>query len=134
MPLFFDPTELPDFEFWLNGQDEGRLAYKQTKVECFFIAELDNKIVACGGYYIPRAEERANMVWGMVYNDEHRKGVGRKLIEFRINQIQELYPNYIISLDTTQHSFQFFEKNGFIITKITKDFYAKGLHRYDMIK
>jgi [ribosomal protein S18]-alanine N-acetyltransferase len=133
-PLFFDPTELPDFEIWLNGQDEGRLAYKQTEVEYFFVAELDNRIVACGGYYIPRAERRANMVWGMVHNEEHRKGVGSKLMEFRIQQIQAFYPNNLISLDTTQHSFQFFEKIGFIITKITNDYYAKGLHRYDMIK
>lgn len=133
-PLFFDPNELPDFEFWLNGQDEKRLAYRQTEVECFFVAELENNIIACGGYYIPREEQRANMVWGMVHNAAHRKGVGRTLIDFRIQQIHELYPEYAISLDTTQHSFHFFEKFGFATTKITADFYAKGLHRYDMIK
>jgi hypothetical protein len=37
-PLFFDPTELPDFEIWLNGQSEGRLTYKQTEAEYFFVA------------------------------------------------------------------------------------------------
>ena len=74
------------------------------------------------------------MVWGMVHNEEHRKGVGRKLMEIRIQHIQKLYPNYLISLDTTQHSFQFFERIGFATTKITIDFYATGLHRYDMLK
>lgn len=134
MPLFFAPSELLDLEFWLNGQDERRLAYKQTEFECFYVVELDSKVVACGGYYVPIAEQRANMVWGMVHNEEHRKGFGRKLMEFRIQQIQELYPNYLISLDTTQHSFQFFEKIGFATTKITHDFYSTGLDRYDMIK
>jgi ribosomal-protein-alanine N-acetyltransferase len=134
MPLFFDPTELPDFEMWLNGQDKEQLAYKQTKAEYYFVAEIDNKIIACGGYYVPLKEQRANMVWGMVHNKEHKKGVGRKLMEIRIQHIQKLYPNYIISLDTSQYSFQFFERIGFATTKITNDFYATGLHRYDMVK
>ncbi len=86
-PLFFDPTELADFEFWLNGQDENRLAYKQTKAEYYYVVEQDNTVVACGGFYIPREEERGNMVWGMVSNSLHRQGIGRKLFQFRMDQI-----------------------------------------------
>lgn len=133
VPRFFDTEELTDFETWLNGQDAGRLAYKQTKEEHYYVAEQDNKIIACGGFYIPRDETRANMVWGMVDNSLHKQGIGRKFLEYRINLIKKLFPDYIISLDTTQYSYKFFEKLGFKLTKVTKDYYAKDLDRYDMI-
>ena len=37
-------------------------------------------------------------------------------------------------LNTTQYTFEFYQKFGFNITKITKDYYRVGLDRYDMIK
>lgn len=132
-PLYFAPEELPDFEDWLNGQDENRLAYKTTEIEKYFVITDEEKVVGCGGFYIAVNEKRGNMVWGMVANALHKKGFGRKLLTHRIETIIDNYPNYIISIDTTQHSFQFFEKFGFKTTKITKDFYAKGLDRYDMV-
>jgi len=36
-------------------------------------------------------------------------------------------------MDTTQFSYSFFEKYGFKIEKITENFYALGMHRYDMV-
>lgn len=134
MPLFFDPEELLDFEKWLNGKDQGILGYSNTIEEYYYVAELENKIIACGGFYIPKDEKRANMTWGMVDNKLHKKGIGQKLLEYRIKIINAQHPGYQISLDTTQHSYKFFEKMGFTLTKITKDFYVKGMHRYDMIK
>jgi ribosomal protein S18 acetylase RimI-like enzyme len=38
-----------------------------------------------------------------------------------------------VGVDTTQFSYGFFERFGFKTTKITEDFYEKGMHRYDMI-
>ena len=38
-----------------------------------------------------------------------------------------------VLIDTTQFSYPFFEKFGFETTKITKDFYAAGMDRYDMV-
>jgi uncharacterized protein YdeI (YjbR/CyaY-like superfamily) len=109
-PLYFADIELPYFEHWLNGQDESQLAYDQTEAEHYYIIEYEDIIIACGGFYLPKAERRANMAWGMVLNNLHKKGIGRQFLEFRISQIQKLYPGYIISLDTSQHSYQFFEK------------------------
>ena len=60
------------------------------------------------------------------------KGFGKKLFEYRFEIIKSKYPECHIILDTTQHTYQFFEKLGFSITQIRKDFYDVGLDRFDM--
>ena len=65
-PLFFAQSELADFEFWLNGQDEQRVVYKEAAAEHYYVVEQNNVITACGGFFIPKEGRYANMKWGMV--------------------------------------------------------------------
>jgi len=134
MPKFFDPIELPLYEGWLDAQDQSVIALKENRAEHYFVAERDGTIVACGGLCIREAKDAVSMAWGMVDNSLHKQGIGKAFLEFRIRTAQELYPGFEIELDTTQHSYTFFEKYGFRVVKITEDAYAPGMHRYDMIK
>jgi len=68
----------------------------------------------------------------MVDNMNHKKGFGKKLLLFRIQQTKELYPEVKIALGTTQHTFSFFEKYGFNTVAYEKDHWAKGLDLYQM--
>ncbi|MDQ3108286.1 MAG: hypothetical protein M3R17_00180 [Bacteroidota bacterium] len=61
VPRFFTHEEVAEFEIWLNGQDDERLAYGNTKAEYYYVAESENKIIACGGFYIAREESTARM-------------------------------------------------------------------------
>ena len=45
----------------------------------------------------------------------------------------EAINNCDIELNTTQKTFKFYEKFGFDVIKITPNYYAKGLDRYDML-
>lgn len=134
MPVFFAPHELGDFEDWLTAKDHAEIAYKSNESEYYYVVEMENTIVGCGGFYIPQNGGEARMAWGMVENSLHKKGIGRQFLEFRINQIRLINPEIGIALDTTQHSYRFFEKLGFKVTKIQKDAYAPGLDRYDMVQ
>lgn len=133
VPLYFDATEIRGLHHWLNAKDRGELAYKTNKQEVYYVLEENGVVVGCAGYYIPESEARANMVWGMVQRNEHKKGFGSILLEYRIQQIKNTEPGLRITLDTSQHCNTFFEKFGFQTTKITPDGYGQGLHRYDMI-
>ena len=53
--------------------------------------------------------------------------------QYRLNQISAKYPNKDITLDTTQKTYKFYERFKFKVTQITRDFYAQGLDRYDML-
>jgi ribosomal-protein-alanine N-acetyltransferase len=132
LPKFFDITELEGFNHWLDAYGAGIKAYESNEIEKFYVLELDDVIVACGGFCIPTENPAGNMVWGMVENALHKQGIGRYLLEYRIRKIKELRAGIPIILDTTQHSYIFFQKLGFGITKITPEYYGKGLDRYDM--
>lgn len=133
-PKFFDSSEFAGFESWLNGQDKGQPAHPNSAGDHYYVLTIEDRVIACGGFYLIKDQSTANMAWGMVHYDFHRQGIGRRLTEHRINQVLQLYPNHSIILDTSQHTFPFYERLGFSVTKITKDAYALGLDRYDMVR
>ncbi len=132
-PQYFDASEQNYLEAWLTGLDNGRLVYESNLSEHFFVLEHEGKVVACGGFYISRNNLTAHMVWGMVRAAFHKQGLGKALFAYRIEKINELDPPRAIVLDTSQHTFRFFEHFGFETIKITLDAYGQRLHRYDMI-
>jgi ribosomal protein S18 acetylase RimI-like enzyme len=133
IPNFFAENELAFFITWLDAQDEEQVAYKNAMEQDYFVAVQEGRIVGCGGFYITRDDKVARLAWGMVDNSLHKQGIGKALLIHRISSIEILFPGYKITLDTTQHSCGFFEKLGFKTEKITKDFYAPGMDRYDMV-
>jgi ribosomal-protein-alanine N-acetyltransferase len=132
-PKYFDPAERAFLENWLTGKDEKRNSYKDNRAEHFYVLEVKEEVIACGGFYIPNSKPVGNMVWGMVHSSLHKKGYGRALFNYRVQEIQSLYPDCSIILDTSQHTYLFFEKLGFKVTEIQKDAYGPGLDRYDMV-
>ena len=58
---------------------------------------------------------------------------GSHSLKYRLNHIIRNYPEIEIHLDTSQHTYRFFEKFGFIVEQITKNGYGEGLDKYDMI-
>lgn len=133
VPKFFASHELDGFKSWLTSKDKAIKAFDNNESEYYYVVEIDNQIIGCGGFYIPGSGDEARMAWGMVENSLHKKGIGRSLLEYRMDEIRRLKPGIIIALDTTQYSYGFFEKSGFTVIRFQKDFYAKGLDRYDMV-
>lgn len=131
-PKFFDPAELDFLKNWLKGLDEGYNPYLTSIGNYFYVAKVKDKVIGCAGFYIVKDADTANMVWGMIDRKEHGKGYGRELFKFRVDEIRRSFPAHRIILDTSQHTFPFFEKLGFKVVKITPDGYGKGLDRYDM--
>lgn len=129
MPKFFMPHELSDFENWLTDVEEQKI---HAPDEQYFVVEQDNEVIGCGGFSIYPDKQRASMTWGLVHNRLHKKGIGKALIQHRITAIRKAFPSVTINLDTTQHSFSFFEKLGFVTIRITNNSYGEGMHRYDM--
>jgi [ribosomal protein S18]-alanine N-acetyltransferase len=132
VPLYFTVDEVVDFENFLIRIEniETDKYYKHTH---YYVFLLEDKIIGCGGFGNKENTDNMTLAWGLIDNAFHKKGYGKAFLKYRLEQLKLLYPNTTIVLDTTQHSFSFFEKFGFVTTKITNDFYAKDLHRYDMV-
>lgn len=130
-PEFFAEHELEEFRTLL--EDLAADTDGNTSSTYYFVVETEGRVAACAGFYLPPDNEPAMLVWGMVARKFHRQGIGKRLLTFRLDKIRELRPGLPVILDTTQWSYPFFEKLGFGVTRITNDFYAPGLDRYDMI-
>lgn len=132
VPLYFTETEVDDFENFLQRIAIPDHPEKPLKTHYYVIA-IDDKIVGCGGFGDKDNTAIITLAWGLVHKEYHKKGLGKLLLTHRLEQIKLLYPDVPVIVDTTQFAYAFFEKYGFHTTKITNDYYATGLHRYDMV-
>lgn len=101
--------------------------------ENYWVLEDNNEIVGCGGIYENFKENCVGLAWGMVHNNHHKKGYGAFLTKFRVEKMITNYPTHIKQLATSQHTFSFYEKMGFKVTKITENGFGKCIDRYDMV-
>lgn len=120
-PKYFDPSEEPELEKYLDNQ-----------MEDYFIYAEGSEILGAGGInYFPE-EKLARISWDIVEPNAQGKGIGRKLMQYRINQLKENKNIETIIVRTSQHTFKFYEKMGFQLETVEKDFWAKGFHLYQM--
>lgn len=121
MPEFIDPSEE---SLYIN--------YLSRKSIIYFLLLKEKKLIACGGYGYDDEKKIIYLSWGLVHNQFHNMGFGTHLLKYRIDHIRKNYPNSTIHLDTTQKTYKFYKRFNFKVKKITPNYYAKGLNRYDM--
>ena len=102
--------------------------YLLKKNKTYFVLFNGSNLVACGGYGINDSQTKAGLSWGLVHRKHHSQGIGSYLLGYRIGSIKKKYPSVNIYLDTSQHTYKFFEKFGFVVRKISKN----GFDMYDM--
>jgi ribosomal protein S18 acetylase RimI-like enzyme len=118
VPKFFAVSEEAEFDDYLEHPN------------FYFVLEQDRSLLGCGGYAI--SDKQGYLTWGIVDRSHHGTGLGKRLLLERLNLMCQEQNITSILLETSQHTFGFFEKLGFITQKITEDGYGAGLHRYDM--
>lgn len=131
-PQYFLEKETEDFIDWLS----------KTKEHPYWVMEEHSQIVGCGGIYNakptdkikPDVENEVGFAWGMIHQKFHKRGYGKQLSLFRINYLENHYPNRPIVLRTSQHTYQFFQKIGFETLKLEENGFGGGLDKYIMIK
>lgn len=68
----------------------------------------------------------------MVDPHYHGQGIGRELTQFRINHLRNISNVEEVIVRTSQHVYQFYEKMGFKLEVVKKDFWAQGFDLYQM--
>jgi len=120
-PEFFSPEEADDFKKYLTKE-----------VEQYFVVERNGVVVGSGGINYFLKEGEARISWDVIHPDFQGQGIGRQLTTFRINRIKAHPEIKKIIVRTSQKVYPFYEKMGFTLIKIEKDFWAKGLDLYEM--
>jgi ribosomal-protein-alanine N-acetyltransferase len=137
-PKFFDKSEFELFEKWLDHQDDGKTVYKSptytnSEKDVYYVIELPEVgIIGCGGFYIVKDQPEARLAWGMIHSGQHRQGYGTVLYNYRRDLIKRHWPNHVLTLGTSQHTYSFYQKMGLTVTETIKSGYGADLDRYDM--
>ena len=120
-PAYFAPEEAIDFENYLSND-----------VQHYFVAEIDGAIAGSGGYNLFPENGEARISWDIIHPDFQGKGIGKALTLFRIDAIKKSGVDYSIIVRTSQLAFGFYEKLGFVLEKVEKDYWAEGFDLYLM--
>ena len=133
VPEYFTTEEIQQFESFLDHFEEN--VYPDTTIRrtYFYVLLLDEALIGCGGFGDKDANQRISLAWGLIHRDYHRQSFGKLLLQFRLKEIRNCFPESSVYLDTTQYSSPFYEKLGFELLSITKDFFETGMHKHELI-
>jgi len=120
-PKFFDEAEREDFNHYL-----------EEEIEDYFLVEDANEVLGVGGINYFLEERIARISWDIIKPNAQGKGIGGLLTKHRIRYLNQNNKIDTIVVRTTQLVFKFYEKMGFKLVEIKKDFWADGFDLYQM--
>ena len=101
-PAYFAPKEEADFSNYLDSERE-----------LYFVLLLNKKVVGCGGINFTKDKASGKISWDIIHPQS-------------IDGIQK------ITVRTSQLAYKFYEKQGFTLKEIQRDYWAKGFDMYSM--
>lgn len=121
IPKYFAPSEEQDFIVYLNEHLEG-----------YYVVEEEGRLIGSGGINYNSDGTQARISWDFLHPDFQRRGIGKKLTLHRIQEIKKNPEILSISVRTSQLAYTFYQKLGFKLQKVVKDFWSKGFDLYEM--
>jgi N-acetylglutamate synthase-like GNAT family acetyltransferase len=122
VPKYFAVSEVQEFE-----------KYLEFEIENYFVAEIEGEIIGAGGVNFEKNKTIGKISWGFIKPEFQGFGFGSKLLKYRIDFLKSVTTVEKIALGTSQHTYMFYQKNGFVLKEIRKDYWAKDFDLYDMI-
>lgn len=121
-PRYFAPEEEKDF-----------IEYLEHHSQNYLVVEHSGRIIGAGGFNTGFDNGRTVRIsWDIIHPDFQGKGIGTGLTLYRIEQIKKITGVTKIVVRTSQLACDFYQKMGFELESIEKDFWAKGFDLYQM--
>ncbi|MGC4034463.1 MAG: GNAT family N-acetyltransferase [Chitinophagaceae bacterium] len=120
-PVYFDVNEVKDFETYLDR-------YPGT----YLTVEHENAIAGGAGYYVKEDDKSGRITWIFFHPHESGQGLGRQVVEYCLEKLKADERVEKLVVTTSQFAFKFFEKFGYQLVRIEKDYWGKGLDLYLM--
>jgi N-acetylglutamate synthase-like GNAT family acetyltransferase len=123
IPAYFAPEEAADLDHYLDHEVE----------QYFVVLNEAETLIGCGGInYFPE-EQLARISWDIIHPEWQGKGVGSRLLQHRLDVLRPDEQVNTIMVRTSQLVYPFYEKNGFRLSEIVKDYWAPGFDLYTML-
>ena len=119
-------------KYFAFEEEEAFCNYLDKERERFYVLSLDGTIVGCGGINFIDNDSFAKISWDMFHPAYQGQALGTHLMKFRISILKSMENIKKIVVRTSQLAYQFYEKQGFELKEIKKDYWAKGFDMYYM--
>lgn len=120
-PTYFAPAEKADLALYL-----------QKHLEDYFVADTNGEVVGAGGINYFDQHTWARLSWDLVHPDYQGQGIGRELALYRLAKLRRLPSMQWVQVRTSQLVYPFYQKLGFVLEKVEKDFWAPGIDLYQL--
>ncbi len=120
-PQYFAPSEEKDLVYYLDHH-----------ADHYFVVESGGVLLGCGGFNFSDDRTVGKISWDIFHPGHQGKGLGSTLTRYRIERLKEYDSVRIISVRTSQVVFKFYEKFGFQLREVVKDYWAEGFDLYRM--
>ncbi|MFP4090250.1 MAG: GNAT family N-acetyltransferase [Cyclobacteriaceae bacterium] len=106
--------------------------YLENELEHYYVLLSGNEIVGAGGINFSGNPSIGKISWDLVHPEQQGKGLGRKLLSFRLEKLKAMPEVEQITVRTSQLVYKFYERAGFHLTEVIKDYWAPGYDLYQM--
>lgn len=120
-PAYFSPKEEKDLIYYLDNE-----------IEKYYVIEVDKQIVGCGGINFENDKTTGIISWDILHPGFQKKAIGTLLLKYRIGVLNSIETIKAITVRTTQLTHEFYQKNGFELKEVKKDYWAEGFDLYKM--
>lgn len=110
--------------------DLGR--YLDEEVELYYVLLFDGMIVGCGGINFADNMTTGRISWDIIHPAYQGKSLGAKLLKYRLEKLRSISSIEKITVRTSQLVYKFYEKQGFVLLEVRKDYWANGFDMYKM--
>lgn len=118
--------------FFAASEEANFIKYLETERELYFVLLLNKKIIGCGGINFADNRSIGKISWDIIHPKYQKKSFGTMLLKHRIDLLLTLNSIQIITVRTSQVVYKFYEKNGFELIEVIKDYWAEGFDLYFM--
>ena len=74
----------------------------------------------------------AKISWDIVHPAWQGRSLGTRLLEYRIEKLESLGGIRRITVRTSRQAHRFYEKRGFVLREVRRDYWAEGFDLYAM--
>ena len=119
-------------KYFAVEEEEDLNKYLENERELYYVLLYNQKIVGCGGINFADNHTTGKISWDLFHPDYQGKSLGTRLLKYRIDKLNSIIGLQKITVRTSQIAYKFYEKQGFELFEIKKDYWAEGLDMYHM--
>lgn len=131
-PALLEILKLNTPKYFAKSEADDLKLYLENEVEKYFIVESQGEIIGAGGINFNYYNKEGRLSWDFIHPEFQGKGIGQKLLNHRIEFLKSMESIEKITVRTSQSAHKFYEKNGFQLQDIIKDYWSKGHDLYRM--